>query len=334
MQTYIFADIKHFCIDKKVFYKTEDGITILNAPNGIGEVLDQNFKNFLGWNGLAAFKNEWPFAYIDWSRTAPYGDIDSNGIIDVDINAFKILLHSFISFLWFAKDNSVFNHFLYARATDEQATIYGSAMSLESHTNSLGKHQDIFFSQNEIQYCDSIRRKFKDIHKSLIRLDKKEIKLSEALQTFKKFNGKPPEEYNTYSRIRLAFEHINAARGQYYLPAKIGSYMSFFETLFSTDSEAVNYKVSERVAFYVTSDKKERVDIFDKIRSAYDIRSKYFHGGKIKKNQVKLESMQLESQYIDELARKVFTKIITEDSDIFMQGQDEHVQYLKMLIFS
>ncbi|MBP6731952.1 MAG: hypothetical protein KA149_07835, partial [Chitinophagales bacterium] len=69
---------------------------------------------------------------------------------------------------------------------------------------------------------------------------------------------------------------------------------------------------------YIRANKEERLEIFNNVQDAYDIRSKYLHGGE-PNNKMKKKEFQVNlSIYIDNLLRRVLTKVILEDSAIFL----------------
>jgi hypothetical protein len=107
--------------------------------------------------------------------------------------------------------------------------------------------------------------------------------------------------------------------------------MNLYECLFTTDASEIIHKMSERVACYYTQDKAKRLEVFKLIKSAYTIRSRYFHGKDLGKDKV-LKSVPEVLKQIDDLTREIFTKVIMEDQEIF--GEKDMEPFFEKLIFS
>ena len=89
----------------------------------------------------------------------------------------------------------------------------------------------------------------------------------------------------------------------------------------------VTHKVSERVAFFLSDIATERVAICQKIKTAYNHRSKFFHGDRLK-------NISSEIFFdIDDIVRKTMVKALTEKSDIFMGTREQLNQYFLDLVF-
>jgi len=115
---------------------------------------------------------------------------------------------------------------------------------------------------------------------------------------------------------------------------KIAFTIPVLECLFSTDANEVTQKVSERAAFYFGKDNTERQGIFDIIKDVYNLRSKYFHGQELKSKHESIDNQKLLSLSMDCLLRRIFTKVIMEDSALFNEfDQNKFDKDMSSIIF-
>lgn len=101
------------------------------------------------------------------------------------------------------------------------------------------------------------------------------------------------------------------------------------ETLFTTDSTEITYKLANRIAWFMGKNLKSRKDIFNKVRAGYRIRSKVVHGEKF------VETSDLPAiQDVHKLARSVILKIFG-DSLLFEKFElknKDFEEYLSSLV--
>lgn len=134
-------------------------------------------------------------------------------------------------------------------------------------------------------------------------------------------------DYTKISILQRAAELIELSKLTPNTYHKIGLLCSALECLFTTDATEVTHKVSERVAFFLSNKATERITISQKIKTAYNHRSKFFHGGKLK-------DISNETFFnIDEIVRRTLVKVLTEKSEIFMGSQEQLNQYFLDLVF-
>jgi len=126
---------------------------------------------------------------------------------------------------------------------------------------------------------------------------------------------------------------LSLARGSSFLPLKISSYIEIFETLFTTDNSEVSHKVSERLAFYIGGSGDDKYKNFKIMKTAYGIRSKFVHGQKLDKSIQSIDDLIAISTRMDQIVRLLLTKIIVEDSFVFLQDDNTLNQYLSNMIF-
>lgn len=193
--------------------------------------------------------------------------------------------------------------------------------SIEIYSNCQAEHKDTIYTVEEIKLCLAILNNYVEMELNAEYPGR--FKNLDELKEFVQRNDLQKEkEYNNYTRIRRALEFIKSARTVHFMPAKIGAYMSFLEALFSDGPEAVNYKVSERAACYLFSDPQRRLEVFEKIKGIYGIRSKYVHGDKFDNKHLKQDAISNASKTIDDIARTIMTKAIVLDSHHFLKKEE------------
>lgn len=154
------------------------------------------------------------------------------------------------------------------------------------------------------------------------------------LDTFLSFNfpGKfdlnhGDTDYSNISILQRAAELVELSKLTQNTYHKIGLLCSALECLFTTDGSEVLHKVSERVAFFLSINPTERINISKKIKRAYSYRSSFFHGNNLKKNPNEIFFD------IDYIVRKTMVKVLTEKSEIFLGNTVALNQYFMDLIF-
>jgi hypothetical protein len=280
-------------------------------------IMGLDFIKSFGMQGLNEIQNNNCIAY----HSLTLNDNETTNQISI-VNEFKDFANSilmFTDFLWLVKDNAVYFRTIYSNTKDidnsvKTAIYYSTAI----YSRSDSSFNDIDFTENELIHAVTLMNKF-----------------CQLCPDYKKSHSE--FYYRGTNRIEKSFAFIRTARKIQLLHAKIAMYMSALECLFSTDSGELLFKVSTRTAFYVGVDKEDRKYIQSNISDAYDIRSKYLHGGELKRNKLKNAEYQISLAIkIDEILRKVIRKAIAQDSDTFAPKEKESEKFdlfLKDLIF-
>ncbi|WP_419701209.1 hypothetical protein [Mucilaginibacter sp. NFX135] len=138
--------------------------------------------------------------------------------------------------------------------------------------------------------------------------------------------------YNELSRLNRAYMFLSEARGTHAIQSKVSNYIMCLECMFSTDAIEITHKVCERVAFFINDENHTKKAIFELIKSAYDVRSKYVHGQKLPSKTSTFNQLKELSEKMDDLIRRVFLKIIKTDTDVFSFGDTPLNEYYKDLI--
>lgn len=124
------------------------------------------------------------------------------------------------------------------------------------------------------------------------------------------------------TRYIRAFFFSLAARSQGILPLKITFYINALESLFSTANTELSYRIAERVALLLKDNKEERVILFNKIKKAYNFRSKVVHGDYIKLRNNQEEELIEISTMLDNVIRK----LLTEHKDLFDEEDNQKLE--------
>ncbi|TFF40641.1 HEPN domain-containing protein [Mucilaginibacter psychrotolerans] len=236
----------------------------------------------------------------------------------------------FLTCLWFVKDNSCNAPNLFSYVLE--SGVYSFLNSHSLYTTCIGSHVETKFTDEELNRTVEIVQKLLNIAENdtfnksiytdaIVSIPKNGIHLGIMNQV----------DYNLRNRIERAFLFLKSARSSSFILMKISLYMNIYECLFTTDATEIVHKMAERVACYYTKDKSERLLTFRLIKDAYKIRSRYFHGKELEKKTTFTSTPDL-LQRLDNLTRIVLTKIIIEDSSVFLRKDLE--PYFEELIFS
>ena len=194
-----------------------------------------------------------------------------------------------------------------------------------------GSFSQTTFSYEEIQIADNIKETYRSIisksgHDSTPNTFSESIKNSITIPS--------QTEYNASNRIERAISFLDLARNSSLLPQKISFYVLVFECLFSADQkDEILHKVSERAALYIGTNLEDRVKVFKEVKKLYNIRSKYVHGQTMDISFNTIEKLIPLSIMADNYARKILTKVIMEDSELFLKDGGELNDYFNKQLF-
>ncbi len=220
--------------------------------------------------------------------------------------------HALLISLWMDRDSSANCDTGFAIGTDND----------EIHTNNLTFHYSFANGSNKT---------------TLITQDDLEIICSNSEKYFRglKEQESPSQTVlmKTTGRVNISSYHLQMARASGDLAMKVAAYCSFFESLFSTTSTELSHQLSERIAFSLTDDPHERLEIFTKTKRAYGIRSKSVHGDAIQEKDLK--GLIETTEHCDSIARKIYSKVITcsETKKLFSDSNEAIEEHMRNLIF-
>ncbi len=241
-------------------------------------------------------------------------------------------LNALASFIWFAKDNCIDVGLMYSYYADVDDIVL-SKYKIANTSNANGEYSETILKLNDLQLAEKAFLKVTKLQNN--KPDKKkapipEMNLTRPIISDTNYHYR---DYNENNRIQRALSFLAMARSNSFLPLKISIYIAILETLFTTDSIEVNYKVCQRVAFYLGGDYELKFTNFQKVKEAYDIRSKFFHGQELAKKKDSRENLASISVEIDNIIRKVLTKVLFEDSELFLKDNTFLNSYYNQLVF-
>ena len=282
--------------------------------------VDQNAFEFFGFGALNRLATK-PF-FIMIINASPE-NIDYISTISERI--FFTHVEIFLDSLWFIKDNSC--HSLICYHAIHEKGLFGIIHNYRFATNCVGGKEDVSFTSEEFDRALELDKKLQPI----INLEMDDSMLRKMMECNFQQGMENTQNYNRGDRINRAYYFLKAARNSYFIVMKLSLYMNMYECLFTTDASEIIHKMSERVACYYTQDKEKRLEVFKIMKSAYGIRSRYFHGKDLGKNKI-FDTIPAILKQLDNLTREVFTRVVSEDFEIFLKPDME--PFFERLIFS
>jgi len=171
-----------------------------------------------------------------------------------DLTNWLTLITVFLQLIWFAKDNAAGLEFGYVIWTSS-----GRVMTTRNFLSMVAR--DVTMSATSQHLTAEEFRATRDLFQ-------KEV----ADPAFVRSNPMRA------SRLDRAIYFVQAARLASHLPVKIANYCTALEALLSSDAAELTHKLSERAGWLLGRDVTERIDIVQRIKKAYSIRSKVVHG--------------------------------------------------------
>lgn len=324
--------VSMFCTTNNFTSLKEDfDILSFKFTSKIDETLDtiltESSKKMIGNLAVGNFKSS-PYFYAKTSI-----DIENDNVSDDDIETvtnnsiiYFSVVESFVSFLWLIKDNCCSINTFYTHLVEGKKLLINANSSNYFTAEGL-RNQKVFFSTSELEQAVDLF-----VNGSLT-FHHKNIKLGipdDSIGLIKKVEMKT-YDYTKITRIERAFNFLKLARTTSELPQKIAFYICIYESLFyGTSSGEITHQIAERVALYISKTRVFRKSIYKQVKEAYKIRSTYFHGNSIKKNQKELVPI---SSRLDYLTRQVLYRVIKKDSKIFLQADQLLEESFQDLIF-
>lgn len=241
-------------------------------------------------------------------------------------------LNALASFIWLAKDNCIDVGLMYSYYADVDDIVL-SKYKIANTSKANGEYSETTLDLEDLQLAEKAFLKVIELQNN--NPDKKiapipKINLTRPVISDTNYHYR---DYNENNRIQRALSFLVMARSNSFLPLKISIYIAILETLFTTDSIEVNYKVCQRVAFYLGGAYEIKFATFQKVKEAYDIRSKFFHGQELAKKKDTRENLASISIEIDNILRRVLTKVLFEDSELFLKDNTFLNSYYNQIVF-
>lgn len=106
------------------------------------------------------------------------------------------------------------------------------------------------------------------------------------------------------NQLVRAVHLVNAARTESELPYRIAALCTALECLLSRDqNDPVAHVVAERIAILLGDSRNERIDLFRDYKRAYEIRSRFVHGGM---KDFGKERLYDTAEYLENILRRLF----------------------------
>jgi len=294
---------------------------LTNHPPIKSHILDGDILQIVGIKAAHSFANNMlGFSIITIEKDDP----NYSAVIH---NIFKITTYSlqtFLSFLWFVKDNSIStieSYFVDTETSNWQWWNNHPVCSLSDGTSG-----DTMFTSAEIHTATNLLSTYTKICPKDFASPTPDDVVTEA----KNYVTARNENSKFDNNIERAMAFLNTARWTRDIPQKITHYMSILECLFSVDANEIVHKVSERVAQYLGESSAEKLEIYKLVKAAYGIRSAFVHGGTNKMSPDQLCEL---SKKTDDIIRRVLTKVITKDHVQFLKSNNAMTEYFNNLIF-
>ena len=129
----------------------------------------------------------------------------------------------------------------------------------------------------------------------------------------KEYENEQPiyESYPNIPSYHRVINFIISIRSDWTMTSKIAGYISVLECILSVKGENT-HKVSERVAWFIGENSRDRLEIYNTIKSAYKDRSNYIHGSALKYDDESRSKRESLIHDIDEIVRRVLKKCFNE----------------------
>ena len=238
-------------------------------------------------------------------------------------------LHAYLLALWLVKDNSINIKKLYGYLNGPNKSAINEITPPSSFSNSEGEYKTISFKFEELQKA---LEWLKVIVNYLIITDPKAQDIMKQRLIKKGGIGDNTDFlYANNNRFSRALRFIQVARTEQFLPVKIASYIGALESIFDVDFELA-HQVSERAAKLVGGDIDTRVENYDLVKDAYNLRSKYVHGSELGKKYNSNDKMKTISKKLDNLLRTLMQNLLLEHPDLATMKQKDLTDWFKKLI--
>jgi hypothetical protein len=328
MEINLICGTRNFLIDKSVKDFRIDDFIISTDLNLLSKLF--RTPDFMSSFGTTAFPILERFTFFLLIGDRDYYLSNPDAPTEGRLSGKKLeILQLFIFCLWFVRDNCANTDILYTYVPGEKIDF--SLFNTVLFSTATGEFIDEIFTIEDLEKAKAIYYKICELSSTEVMRENIDFKVKDI------DNKIIPGDYNfilynSQNPIDRAILFLMLARSQSYLPLKILFYIGIYESLFSIDSVEVKYKVAERATFYIGGDFDLKYRNFNIINSAYDIRSKFVHGQLLNKNIKTKDNLIGLCEQVDSLTRVMLLKIISKDSNIFLQEEKELKYWFNQLI--
>ncbi len=278
-----------------------------------------NMENLLNGNTFAFIEKEFLLDPSD-SNEKNFEMIKEIGF------SFQLSLISFLGDLWFLKDccASVEYGYIFLRDTKQSSVVKNYSFIY----NANGKREIKKITMTDLEKVKEIECLKVDL------LD--ELHTKPKLQDMKGNTAfLNAVKYNSLNRFQRADVLLANARMTSILLSKITLYISFLESLMSSQTSEISHKTAERTAYYLGRNRDEKLGIFEIVKNCYNIRSDYIHGNQLtKKSYRENEALARASIELDDIVRKIMQKIVLGKDRAFITDKFDAENYFNSLLFT
>lgn len=277
--------------------KISESLRITNDKETIEKLLPENCVNMLGQLEVSALLRGSPVVFLQTD--------DADEMTPQEYLLARLYeTQSFLMTTWIFQDNAINCELGFLFYEDDGGV--GVTSNYISHLYSTAKGEKSY-----IQLSRENLREMRRLHREGFRRPDHPFQLPSSQLT------------SNHPRISRAIFLINAARGQADIAIKISLYCTAFETLFATSQAELAHQLSERLACYLYDSVDDRLLNYRKIKLAYGLRSKMVHGATLKDEKI-ADAVDI-SQYCDQLARKVFHRLlINKESQMLFEHNSQN----------
>lgn len=233
-------------------------------------------------------------------------------------------LNSKLSLLWLYQDNSIFISKIFSQGLNDHYVGINQGDIILS--NSRGLYERILFDDSFIEKIDADKL---STYVDLLFVPSNEIKIT--IPDSKVKGTSYESTYSSFSRIQRTFSLLQIARNTVLLPMKIGFYINALECLLVGMESELNFRLQVNTANFIGKTKDEKGKIRNIVKSAYDVRSKFFHGSIFKQ---KLDDLQSLSQELDGILRSAILEAVNKQDIINAKDTSKFDEYFKSILFS
>ncbi|MGF9603565.1 hypothetical protein ABEW95_17395 [Bacillus subtilis] len=270
------------------------GIRLSNSKIRLDKIIDDFFEEAVGGLEIDELYNK-PYVYYEGNIEDSINKEKSLSILDYYLKMAQIFSNS----LWLIKDNSVSvqQGFIYFK-NEGKPHLVSSNVRTPVFFNSKGQREQVGFTNEELRWIADFISGMNYEY-----AEKANDEMSMLVSTIS-------------NRIERFNYFLQSTRVETHLPSKISMYCTLLETLLSTDKEAITHKISERLARILGNNHQERIEIYDFIKSAYDVRSSTIHGSKLNKKYKNIDKIKELSSKFDDYIRSLFVDHILSDEKL------------------
>lgn len=276
--------------------KIGDSMLITNNPTPKSKILTPQFKEHVGLLEFSALKNCNAYLYSTIQTDSNINHIDY-------LTGQMYCAQDFLMASWLEKNNSANFEMCFLVSEDKQQ--YGVSSNFLSH-----RYWGIGNAQQETKFTRDELRRVRRIHADRLGIKMEQLPIPDS--QFKDDN----------LRVGRALTWINAARGSHDYSIRVANFCTAFETLFSTTHNEIAHQLSERIAVFLHHNHEDRINAYQSLKRAYELRSRIVHGSTTTQTSTK-NPADIASQ-CESMAREVITKIISNDEifDVFNKSND------------